>query len=71
MYLKKPTGDFVKKTPFLLIMLLIDFVILISQKIVKNACFLCKHTIKKPRIVTKTKLFLKITPPMFFYHNTT
>jgi len=71
MYLKKPNRDFVKKTPFLLIMLIIDFAILISQKIVKNEFFLCKQTIKKPRIITKTKLFLKITPPMFFYHNTT
>tara|TARA_Y100000768_G_scaffold114607_1_gene84516 strand:+ start:665 stop:835 length:171 start_codon:yes stop_codon:yes gene_type:complete len=43
-------------------MLLIDFITLIRQKIVKKGCFIYKHTIKKVcGLSKKTSIFIKNT----------
>jgi hypothetical protein len=59
-YLKKTKADFVKKTPFLLNVLTIDFNALIIQKIIKKGCVLCENTIKKVRNFSiNTSVFIK------------
>lgn len=70
-YLKKPTGFFVKTSPFLLILLLFDFTILIKQKIIKKNCFLYKKIIKKVKSVSKkTSVFIKNTTFVFLPQQT-
>ena len=68
-YLKKPSVVFVINSWFLLIALLVDFITLIIQKIVKTGCFICKNTIKKKQSVSKkARVFIKNTT-CFFYNN--
>ena len=67
--LKKPTSVFINKLNFLLIVLLIDFIILIKQKVFKKHCFTHKKTIRKEQSVSeKEGAFIKKTP-VFFYNN--
>ena len=68
-YLKKPNAFFVNISRFLLIVLLIDFIELIRQKLVKKRCFIYKNTIKKKQSVSKkANVFLK-NATCFFYNN--
>ena len=70
-YLKKPTSFFVKTHPILLVMLLLDFTILIRQKIIKKNCFLYKKIIKKVKGVSKkTSVFIKNTTFVFLPQQT-
>ena len=65
-YLKKPVLIFVNKPSFLLTILLIDFIRLTRQKIIKNSCFIYKNTIKKEEIISKKEsVFIKNTACFF------
>jgi len=67
--LEKPNTGFVVTPSFLLIMLTVDFITLIRQKLIKKYLFIYKHTIKKARGVSKkTSVFIKNTN-WIFYHN--
>ena len=69
--LKKINAGFIKKTVFLVKMLLVDFTILIKQKLVKKFHVLYKNTIKKAQNISKyTNFFIKNTI-FIFYHKTT
>ena len=65
-YLKKTNAVFVNTTRFLLIMLLVDFITFIMQKIIKKDCFIYKKTIKKkPSVSKKASVFIKNTTCVF------
>lgn len=56
-YQKKTNTDLIKKTLFLLKMLLIDFTKLIKQKLVKKISVLHKKTIEKEQNISKNTCF--------------
>ena len=57
-YLKKPTAVFVNTLRFFLFTLLIDFIGLIRQKIVKNGCFIYKKLLKRNKVFQKMQVLL-------------
>ena len=57
-YLKKITAGFIKQTLLLLKGLLIDFTILIKQKLIKKPVLNIKPLLKKHRIFQKTHVYL-------------
>ena len=70
-YLKKQIVFFVSTSSFLLIMLIIDFIILVKQKVFKKDLFTYKYTIKKIKDVSKkTNVFIKNTTYVFVTQQT-
>ena len=70
-YLKKPNAGFINISSFLLIVLIIVFITLIRQKIIKTCFFINKHPIKKARVFSKkTSVFIKNTTCIFLPQQT-
>ena len=66
-YLKKQNASFISTSCYLLIVLIVDFITLIRQKVFEKDLFIYKNTIKKVKDVSKkASVFIK-KHHIFFY----
>ena len=70
-YLKKQGASFISASSFLLIVLIVDFITLIRQKVFKKDLFIHKHTIKKVKDISKKTIVFIKNATHVFYHNKT